>query len=193
MMERCPTCQEFYFPSIDATHRCQPRWLCWLPDDSSREDASPVHAHDAEAAAEKYVDSCDPDCDYSCVSGNPQAVHVVPDEFGTQKIQVFIVQGESVPQYRGEEVKLHPERQTLRMVTRRLLESPDPRLWELDLEDLEGESVGAFRYPRSDGHPWPPDPNDYVQLQGKLGTDGCVMFWGRGHKDRWPLENPQCP
>lgn len=179
---RCPKCEEFVYSS--ERHRCPPRWLCWYPDSGTREDAEPVYARGASEAAEEFVERTDPECDYSCISGNLQPVHVVLDEPGAS-VQVFLVEGEAVPEYHARVEATaqgidglfrvgrcsHPRRKRADGST-----YFDESVWAVELEDLDGEEQPSFSLPTLDLPK--PEFGDYVRIEGELGSPGSRMTWG---------------
>jgi hypothetical protein len=100
--ERCPTCSEWAWTK---RHRCKPVWLVFTEDrHEDWDEADRVYATDAQEAAEKWAeqDDCD-SAEYSIVAGTDAAVQVRRlDEPDTDPVW-WVVSGESVPQYHGNE------------------------------------------------------------------------------------------
>jgi hypothetical protein len=156
----------------------------WDPEQGeSFEDASRVHASDAEAAAEQYVETGEQNaCEYACLSGGEVWVHVVcgnttAEELATAPIQLFCVTGESVPQYNATAKDL-PEGRSMYRVTSR--QQADDGWWSVTLEDLRGEAAGGFTFSGEDLTP--PAHFSYVEVEGQLGVE-CVFRW-RDHSHR---------
>jgi len=97
----CKTCGKF---KSSAGHTCPPKWQVWGEDlgGRDRDDALEVFAVDAEYAAQDAAEIDDAGGDYSIVSGSEVRVFVAKE--GSDKIQQFIVSGESVPQYNANEI-----------------------------------------------------------------------------------------
>ena len=74
-------------------------FLVWRPElDETEEDAREVFAVDAEQAAEDFAEWDDADGDYTIVRGGDATLHVrAKDKPGAA--EVFVVSGETVPQY----------------------------------------------------------------------------------------------
>jgi hypothetical protein len=98
----CPRCHEYDWLK---RHRCKPIWLVFNPDHHEDwEEASRIHANSPQAAAEKWAeqDDCE-SAEYSIVAGTDAAVQVRRlDEPDTDPVW-WVVSGESVPEYRGQE------------------------------------------------------------------------------------------
>jgi len=102
-MNWCTKCGAFIF--LEDAHRCDPQWCVWNPEhDPGHEHARPIHALNAEFAAEKWAEQEDGGGDYTIVSGSPEVVHVKPwGEDGP--VQRFRVSGEMVAQYSADEIE----------------------------------------------------------------------------------------
>jgi hypothetical protein len=99
-LDTCPICGEFKFDW--KRHRCEPGWWCWISDpewDMERDDGQRIFAHDAQEAAEKYIEAWD-NGDYVCIGGQEMIVSVdaISGESAGQ-VHVFSVHGEMIPHY----------------------------------------------------------------------------------------------
>ena len=75
-------------------------FLVWEPDQSeTEEDAREVEASDAETAAEDRAEEVDSNGDYTIVGGSEATFHVRPKDDPSAPVEVYVVTGESVPQY----------------------------------------------------------------------------------------------
>ena len=97
--QRCGECHKFIWN--DNPHTCQPRWQVYEEGrHAGWHEARIVHAENARDAAELYAQLYDDGGDYDIVSGHSTpTVHVRRE--GDEKETIFIVEGESVPQYRA--------------------------------------------------------------------------------------------
>lgn len=80
-------------------------WNVWQPEDGESE-ARVVAAHDAEEAAEKWASAYDGEGDYTIVRGSEATVLVRALGVGDAPVQVFFVEGESVPRYSASLVEV---------------------------------------------------------------------------------------
>lgn len=72
----------------------------WEPDcGETEDDAREVEASDSETAAEDFAEWSDSNGDYAIVRGNEATVHVRRTNDEAAVVEVFVVIGESVPQY----------------------------------------------------------------------------------------------
>lgn len=105
--KRCPTCNEYGWIDSDSAwlrHMCKPRWECrcnWEDDDCW----SPIHASDAEQAAEKYAEHYD--CEggeYAIVSGDRDDVVILVRKSEDDPVESFSIEAETVPHYRASKM-----------------------------------------------------------------------------------------
>ena len=102
--DRCPTCSEYAWLK---THQCSPVWLVFTEDrHEDWDEADRVYATGAEQAAEKWAEEDDcASAEYSIVAGTDAAVQVRRlDEPDADPVW-WVVCGESVPTYHGNEAK----------------------------------------------------------------------------------------
>lgn len=101
MSDWCKTCGEYMiWPD---SHRCPPAWEIkheeWLGD-----ELKTVHAHDAQAAGEKYARVTDSYGDYTIVGGSEEEVKIRKAATPTEEPgpwETYILSGEPVPEYRA--------------------------------------------------------------------------------------------
>lgn len=72
----------------------------WRPEhDETEADAREIEAHDSESAAEDWAEYDDHGGDYAIVGGSEATLHVRRTNDEAAEDVVFVVMGESVPQY----------------------------------------------------------------------------------------------
>ncbi len=77
-----------------------PVWLVWRPEqDETEGDARGIEAWDAEQAAEDWAEHDDQGGDYTIVGGDSATLSVRPRDDASAPVEVFVVSGETVPQY----------------------------------------------------------------------------------------------
>lgn len=182
MSDQCRICGEWTY--LSGRHKCPPRWLVWDPDQGETPaDASPVYATDGQAAAEKYQEQSEANaCEYTCMEGGEVSLHILPDELtAVEDVQVFVVTGESVPQYNASALRRQPERTPYRVST---FHKADGQ-WTVKLEDLAGEEAGGVVLTEDQGPP--PDRGVYVHAVGDIGSPGLVLSW-KDERSRLPRE-----
>lgn len=98
MWEFCGTCHAY---DNRTTHRCPPAWHIWRPEEGDTEDdARLVYGHSPAEAVETWAARADSDsADYAIVGGADATFHVRRVEGDGRRELVFVVSGESVPQY----------------------------------------------------------------------------------------------
>lgn len=100
MNKKCPICGEYIY-SWQKHHVCDPIWSVKIADPNFCDDEKEVRAHDAQEAAEIFIQWWDHDgADYICINGDPVTVTVQKN--GEQDILTFVVTGEMIPQYHAE-------------------------------------------------------------------------------------------
>lgn len=107
--DNCKKCQEFvYLP----THRCNPTWLVWCPDNGeTQDDASVHHGTDAESAAEAWAEEYDVNNSHPICGGGTTVVYVLAensedsdeDDHLPQRVRI---EGEVVPSYSAHAEKV---------------------------------------------------------------------------------------
>lgn len=102
-MRPCPTCRE---SCVTDRHACPPAFDCWRPEYGEDEtDARTIYADHAMAAARVWAERSDSRGDYEIVRGSEATVHVrAPDG----ALFVFVVSGETVPEYHARLVTEKP-------------------------------------------------------------------------------------
>lgn len=88
-------------------------FLLWRPEQGeAEEDAREVEANDSETAAEDWAEHDDSGGDYCIVNGNEATVHVrrygLDGDGAPWPVEVFVVLGETVPQYTARPAKAAP-------------------------------------------------------------------------------------
>ena len=114
-MPFCKTCDKhmFTFEVNNKSHKCPPVFQVWednylegrrppdKPDASDWANSTDIRATYHESAAEKAAEQSDQYGDYAIVSGDIATMYV-RDQAGV--VKVFIVSGESVPEYSAREI-----------------------------------------------------------------------------------------
>lgn len=105
---RCTICREhgWFGNKIMGEHVCKPIWECQPEWYSDPEDWTPVHAADAESAAEKYAERYDQDGEYSIVGGHMRGDVVIRTRKpGDDVFERWDIEAEAVPTYRATKLE----------------------------------------------------------------------------------------
>jgi len=97
--EWCKKCGKFaIWPE---SHKCPPLWELNEPE-YDEDHWEQIYAIDEETAAEEWADKTDAEGDYSIVDGSPAIVLI--RKYGETETKKFEVTGETVPEYRANEI-----------------------------------------------------------------------------------------
>ena len=84
-------------------HQCPPAWECWIHEHGEGDRHTTVHAHEAEYAAEEFMQQYETDCaEYPVLQGDDCVV--VVQRMGEDERHYFRVSGEYVPTYSAENI-----------------------------------------------------------------------------------------
>jgi hypothetical protein len=95
-MTICPDCGA---NQTSGQHVCAPSWFCWVPDgDDTLHDAIKIHAVDAEAAAQAFVEKWDAETGRELWRDGEMTLPVSVSN-GAGSCLRFIVTGKHVPTF----------------------------------------------------------------------------------------------